>query len=113
MLAGAAFRQATAKDLGEITVERVNVVDANGTLRMVISDKDRMHPGVMDGVTIDRPRPVAAMIDQLKQAYSERSARIGSIDAARRAGMKPATAADASSTPSAVAMTIGSRGVMP
>jgi hypothetical protein len=56
----AAFRQATAPK--EITVERINVVDANGTLRMVISNKDRMHPGVMDGVTIDRPRPVAGMI---------------------------------------------------
>src|SRR5215831_17202235 len=56
----AAFRQAVAPK--EITVERINVVDANGTLRMVISNKDRMHPGVMDGVTIDRPRPVAGMI---------------------------------------------------
>src|SRR5215472_2308876 len=63
VLAAAAFRQATSpKSLGEITVERINVVDANGTLRMVISNKDKMHPGVMDGVTIDRPRPVAGMI---------------------------------------------------
>lgn len=63
VLAAAAFRQAApAKSLGEITVERINVVDANGTLRMVISNKDRMHPGVMDGVTIDRPRPVAGML---------------------------------------------------
>ncbi len=59
----AAFRQASpAKSLGEITVERINVVDANGTLRMVLSGKDKMHPGVMDGVTIDRPRPVAGML---------------------------------------------------
>ena len=56
----AAFRQASSPK--EITVERLNIVDANGTLRMVISNKDRMHPGVMDGVTIDRPRPVAGMI---------------------------------------------------
>ena len=69
VLAAAAFRQAApapqapqAKTLGEITVERINVVDANGTLRMVISNKDRMHPGVVDGVTIDRPRPVAGML---------------------------------------------------
>lgn len=63
VLAAAAFRQASpAKSLGEITVERINVVDANGTLRMVISNKDRMHPGVMDGVTIDRPRPVSGML---------------------------------------------------
>jgi len=29
---------------------------------MVISNKDRMHPGVLDGKTIDRPRPVAGML---------------------------------------------------
>jgi hypothetical protein len=62
VIAVAAFRQTPAKSLGEITVERINVVDANGTLRMVIANKDRMHPGVMDGVTIDRPRPVAGML---------------------------------------------------
>ncbi|HKW00253.1 MAG TPA: hypothetical protein VJN96_10540 [Vicinamibacterales bacterium] len=60
VIGAAAFRQAAAPK--EITVERINVVDANGTLRMVIANKDRMHPGVMDGVTIDRPRPVAGMI---------------------------------------------------
>jgi hypothetical protein len=63
VLVVAGFRQVSpAKNLGEITVERVNVVDANGTLRMVLAGKDRMHPGVMDGVTIDRPRPVAGML---------------------------------------------------
>src|SRR5260370_42495789 len=63
VLTTAAFRQASkAQNLGEITVERINVVDANGTLRMVISNKDRQHPGVIDGVTIDRPRPVAGML---------------------------------------------------
>jgi hypothetical protein len=62
VLAAAAFRQSPTPKMGEITVERINVVDANGTLRMVISNKDRMHPGVMDGVTIDRPRPVAGML---------------------------------------------------
>src|SRR5262245_59413854 len=63
VLAGAAFRQAALpKSMGEITVERLNVVDANGTLRMVLAGKDKMHPGVMDGVVIDRPRPVAGML---------------------------------------------------
>jgi hypothetical protein len=50
------------RNLGEITVERINVVDRDGTLRMVISDKDRMHPGVIDGKVIDRPRPFAGVI---------------------------------------------------
>jgi len=65
VFAFAAFRSvqpAPARNLGEISVERINVVDADGTLRMVISNKNRMHPGVMDGVTIDRPRPVAGML---------------------------------------------------
>jgi hypothetical protein len=63
VLTTAAFRQAaTPQNLGEITVERINVVDANGTLRLVISNKDRMHPGVIDGKVIDRPRPVAGLL---------------------------------------------------
>ena len=62
VLGAAAFRQVKPQNLGEVNVERINVVDADGTLRLVISNKDRMHPGVMDGKTIDRPRPVAGMI---------------------------------------------------
>src|SRR5438093_10400736 len=63
VLATAAFRQAAnAKSLGEITVERINVVDADGTLRLVIANKDRMHPGVMDGKVIERPRPQAGLL---------------------------------------------------
>jgi hypothetical protein len=64
VLVAAAFGQASApaRNWGEISVERINVVDANGTLRLVIANKDRMHPGVMDGKTIDRPRPVAGLI---------------------------------------------------
>lgn len=58
-----AFSQTPApQKFDEITVQRLNVVDANGTLRFVLSNKDRMHPGVMDGVTINRPRPVAGML---------------------------------------------------
>jgi hypothetical protein len=63
VLALAAFGQPAAPSrIDEITVQRLNLVDANGTLRMVIANKDRMHPGVMDGVTINRPRPVAGML---------------------------------------------------
>src|SRR4249920_1469750 len=63
LLAVSGFRQAGAPGkIDELTVQRLNIVDANGTLRMVIANKARMHPGVMDGVTIDRPRPVAGMI---------------------------------------------------
>jgi hypothetical protein len=62
VLAATAFRQAGPQRFSEIDVERINLKDADGTLRMVIANKDRMHPGVMDGKTIDRPRPVAGMI---------------------------------------------------
>lgn len=62
VLAVAAFRQPRPANLGEITVERINVVDHDGTLRMVISDKDRMHPGVIGGKTLQRPRPYAGFI---------------------------------------------------
>jgi hypothetical protein len=55
-------RGALPQKIDEITVQRLNVVDANGTLRMIAAGKDRMHPGVMDGVTINRPRPVAGLI---------------------------------------------------
>jgi hypothetical protein len=55
-------QQNTTQRIDELTVQRLNVVDANGTLRFVLSNKDKMHPGVMDGVTINRPRPVAGML---------------------------------------------------
>ncbi len=63
VLATAAFRQGTTSQrFDEITVQRMNVADANGTLRLVIANKDRMHPGQMDGKVIDRPRPVAGLL---------------------------------------------------
>jgi len=62
-LALSAFTQSNSTQrIDELTVQRLNVVDANGTLRFVLSNKDRMHPGVMDGVAINRPRPVAGML---------------------------------------------------
>jgi hypothetical protein len=62
VLATAAFRQAAPQKFDQITAQRIDIVDADGTLRMVISNKDRMHPGVLDGKTIDRPRPVAGVL---------------------------------------------------
>ncbi len=58
-----AFGQPTnSRNLGEITAERINIVDANGTLRMVMSNRDRMHPGVIGGKVLQRPRPYAGLI---------------------------------------------------
>ena len=62
VIATSAFRQAPPTKFDEITVQRMNVVDADGTLRLVISNKDRMHPGQLDGKVIDRPRPVAGLL---------------------------------------------------
>jgi hypothetical protein len=63
VLVSTGWAQATATQrIDELTVQRLNVADANGTLRMVLSNKDRMHPGVMDGKVIDRPRPVAGLL---------------------------------------------------
>src|SRR4029078_12885585 len=62
VLSTAQFRQAAPQKFDEITVQRMNVVDADGTLRLVISNKDRMHPGQMDAKIIDRPRPVAGLL---------------------------------------------------
>ena len=65
-LAVSAFRQTNVAPAGqkmdELTVQRLNVVDANGTLRLVLAGKDRMHPGIIDGKVIDRPRPVAGLL---------------------------------------------------
>jgi hypothetical protein len=62
ILCTAAFRQASTGRFDELTVGRLNVVDADGALRLVLSNKDRMHPGMMDGKLIDRPRPVAGLL---------------------------------------------------
>jgi hypothetical protein len=63
VLAAAAFTQPSAPTrIDELTVQRLNVVDANGTLRLVIANKDRMHPGVMDGVTMNRTRSTAGLL---------------------------------------------------
>lgn len=62
VLCTAAFRQQSTAKFDELTVGRINVTDADGSLRLVISNKDRMHPGMMDGKLIDRPRPVAGLL---------------------------------------------------
>jgi hypothetical protein len=63
VLAVSAFRQpSTPQKFGEVSAERINIVDADGTLRLVISNKDRMHPGVIGGKVIQRSRPVAGLL---------------------------------------------------
>lgn len=50
------FKMLNSKKFGEIDVERINVVEADGKLRMVLSNKARQHPGAMDGITYDERR---------------------------------------------------------
>jgi hypothetical protein len=56
MVAG--FRQSNQKTkFTEIDVERINVVEKDGKLKMTISNSERQHPGVIDGKTISRTEP--------------------------------------------------------
>ena len=43
-----------AASFGEITAERINIVDANGTVRLVITNGDRFPPPVIGGKTFER-----------------------------------------------------------
>lgn len=48
----------SSQNFEEITVERINVVEPNGTLKMVISNQERQHPGMMEGQILGtRNRP--------------------------------------------------------
>ena len=40
----------------EVSVERINVVEPDGTLKVVLSNKALQHPGVMDGITYEERR---------------------------------------------------------
>lgn len=50
---------ATPVKFEEIDAERINIVEADGKLRMVISNQTRQHPGIVNGKVIPRdgPRP--------------------------------------------------------
>ncbi|MGH9754686.1 MAG: hypothetical protein ACREA2_18060 [Blastocatellia bacterium] len=61
-LAFAGFSQANQKTkFTEIDVERVNIVEKDGKLKMVISNGERQHPGVIDGRTLSRKRPAGML----------------------------------------------------
>jgi hypothetical protein len=62
VLAFAGFGQANQKTkLTELDVERINIVDKDGKLKMVISNSERQHPGVIDGKTLSRARPAGML----------------------------------------------------
>jgi len=46
------------KHFEEIDVERINIVEDNGDLKMVISNQEKQHPGLVDGeALLERERP--------------------------------------------------------
>jgi hypothetical protein len=63
VLTGASARRSQSFD--EIKVHRIDVVEPNGTLRMVIADKDRLPPVIINGKEhpeMGEPRPQAGML---------------------------------------------------
>jgi hypothetical protein len=58
----AGFSQGNQKNkFAEIDVERINIVEPDGKLKMVISNGERQHPGVIDGKTLTRKRPAGML----------------------------------------------------
>ncbi len=56
LLFGFVFKTMKTKKFEEIDVERINIVEKDGKLRMVISNQVRQHPGVIDDVTYEERR---------------------------------------------------------
>src|SRR5262245_50172581 len=50
-----AYQENRKQKFEEIDVERINIVEKDGKLRMVISNRERQHPGVVDGKIMPRP----------------------------------------------------------
>jgi hypothetical protein len=70
------FQTSSTKRFEEIDVERINIVEKDGKLRMVISNKMRQHPGTMDGITYDErigQRPPGLMF------FSEKGDEVGGL----------------------------------
>jgi hypothetical protein len=55
LLEGFAYQENRKQKFEEIDVERINIVEKDGRLRMVISNRERQHPGVVDGKVMPRP----------------------------------------------------------
>jgi hypothetical protein len=53
-MASAFKLQGQKQKFEEIDVERINIVEKDGKLRMVISNRERQHPGIVDGKLIPR-----------------------------------------------------------
>ncbi len=70
------FSSQTKQKFGEIDVERINVVEKDGKLKMVISNKERQHPGIIDGKVYNErkgERPAGMIF------FSEKGDEIGGL----------------------------------
>jgi hypothetical protein len=62
VLVAVAANQAQQKPkFEEIDVERINIVEKDGKLKMVIANSERQHPGIVDGQSLPRKRPAGVL----------------------------------------------------
>ena len=76
ILFGLVFKTTNSKRFDEIDVERINIVEADGKLRLVLSNKTRQHPGTIDGITYDErkgKRPPGLMF------FNEKGDEVGGL----------------------------------
>jgi hypothetical protein len=57
----------------EIDVERINIVEKDGKLKMVISNAERQHPGIIDGKMLSRKRPPGMLF------FNEKGDEVGGL----------------------------------
>ncbi len=65
----------------EIDVERINVVEKDGKLKMIISNAERQHPGIIDGRLISPRRRSAGLL-----FFSEKGDEVGGLSFSGSAG---------------------------
>lgn len=76
VLFGLFLKVTSTTKFNEINVRRINIVEPDGKLRMVISNQSQQHPGSMDGITYDDrkgKRPPGMMF------FNERGDELGGL----------------------------------
>jgi hypothetical protein len=67
------FKSDNRQKFSEIDVERINIVESDGKLRMVLSNQERQHGGTMDGKTFERDRPAGMLF------FNEKGDEVGGL----------------------------------
>lgn len=67
------FKSDDKQKFTEIDVERINIVESDGKLRMVLSNEQRQHGGTIDGKTFERARPAGMLF------FSEKGDEVGGL----------------------------------